>query len=71
MTKYNANYLYKADIVFVEVSSGVYTVGKSYLGNYRPSQFIGAETVVSEMQRLDIKVVICKDSMETIVTGNF
>ena len=72
-SKVSLKYIYQADLVFVQISSGVYQVAKDKqnYGYYGVGKYADALTVVTKMNDSNIKVAICDDSIAKVIETNF
>lgn len=66
----SVKYIYEAEIVFIERSSGVYNVGKSKVHNYSPGEFVTNIQVANELSKRK-KVAVCKNNLENYKYANF
>jgi len=64
-------YVYEADLVFLEVSTGVYCVAKDRDGLYKKGYYVSNREVAADMNLKSIKVVIAKEDIANVVTANF
>lgn len=64
-------YVYEADLIFVEVSSGVYLVGKDRNSLYKKGYYVSSREVAQDMNLKSVKVAICTGTIEHFVRANF
>jgi hypothetical protein len=63
--------MYDADIAFVEVTSGIYLVGKDRVGEWGPGTIVNPHQVRVQLRKDNYKIVLCKGTLDNIVYANF
>ena len=68
--RYGVRYSHQAELAFVEVSSGIYKVAKSRTKLFEKGKYVETHQVVGALNSGD-RVIVCKNSLEDIVSANF
>lgn len=72
VVEYPVQYTYECHVAFVEVSSGVYAIGKSKDPfNYPKTEYYTSEDVVSAMNQIELRVLICQKTIDRPLYANF